>query len=124
MKEKAKQASNQLTCLKSTAERADAAFGGVRLEPRRVAPSHIAVAASHNLVAGDNELDEPFIRQHLPYHKAALLRNCSAGGGGGGGIIHHRHRHLPSCVHVLHRSSLQLPAAGGGGEVVDYVLSR
>lgn len=112
--------------LKSTSEGADAAFGRMSTKPGGVAPSDIAIAASYDLVAANRELDQPFVRLHLPYNEATLLGN---GGGGGGSsswswlmmMIKHGHCHFSRCVHVL---DLKLPAAGSGAELVDYVLSR
>lgn len=105
-----------VACLKSAPERADAPFGGVCTEPGGVAPSEIAIATRDDLVAGHSQLDQPFVRNHLPYDEAALL-------GKAGRVVHHGHHHRPGCVHVLDLP-LEPPAAGCGCEVVDYVLSR
>lgn len=105
--------------LNSTSEGADAAFGRMSTGPRGVAPSGIAIAASYHLVAANRELDQPFVRLHLPYNEATLL---GKGGGGSSWLrIKHGHCHFSRCAHVL---QFKLPAAGSGAELLDYVLSR
>lgn len=82
-----------------------------------MAPGDGAVTTGDNLVTGDSKLNLPLVGEHLPYDKAASL-----GDSGVSDLIHGPHFHLSGGKDVLDRP-FQLPAAGGGGEVLDNILS-
>lgn len=86
-------------------------------EPRSVAPGDGAITTGDNLVTSDSKLNLPLVGEHLPYDKAASL-----GDSGVSDLIHGPHFHLSGGKDVLDRP-FQLPAAGGGGEVLDNILS-
>lgn len=93
-------------------------------EPWSAAPGHLPVAARGDLMAGDRELHQPHVGDHLPHHEAALV--VALGGRARRAhavLLSHLHPHPPGRVHALGRP-LPLGAPRGGPELLNYVLSR
>lgn len=117
------------TCLKSTAERADGAFSGVRTKPRRMPPSDIAIAAGDDAMASHCQFYQPLVRKHLPHHKATFLCYAAAGSsstaaaGGRADFIRHLHPQFPRRKYVLH-PPFQLPASRSRHEMLYDILRR
>lgn len=117
-----KQGMMMKACLKSTTKRSYATSSGVGAEPRGMAPSHGAIAAGGDLVAGDDELYLPLVRNHLPHDEAPSLWNSGGPSAAGSELIHHTHYHLPCREYIFH-PPLQLPAPRRRREVLYNVLS-
>lgn len=87
-----------------------------------LAPADLAIAASANLEAGDDKLQEPEVRVLLPQHEAPDLA-ISSRVDAAVGLAHLRpdHLHLAHRVHAAHRVQRPLPARGRY-VLLDYVL--
>lgn len=85
--------------------------------PGGVAPSDGAITAGDNLLSCDDELNLPLVGEHLPYDKAASL-----GDPGVADVVDDPHFDLAGGEDISD-GGVEVAAAGGGGEVLDDILS-